>query len=331
LALLVHGIAVAVLATIVPPRPRASLHTPAEIDISAIPELPATAALPTPQPNAAPAGTPQAMLAGHKVPGPATMAGHGAGTNANQDVRGPQLAAPDGTEAANRATVDADAGGAPLSLEAMGLAGPNRHLLGPTNDAPPPSARETAQARVTQAMLQPLVERDGALGLGPEGPFLAAMSRSVYGSHLPLRGEATVEVDFGPGGAVRSAYVVSSDASRDEWEELVAQARARAAAPEGTPTRGQRVRIRVTTDKLLPSGRHAGVAVDVFGLPLKRGEGPKSTKVSVLGPPKVVMIDGGIPLPVLALPLAEVDADLADLGAAPKRVVHTQVISRQVQ
>jgi len=220
---------------------------------------------------------------------------------------------------------------ATLSLEAMGMGGPNRFLRGDANTDEVATDRERAEARVTHAMLQPLAERDGALGLGPEGPFLAAMQSSVYGSHLPLRGQATIDLEFESSGGLRTATVVSSDAAGDEWAEVLAQARARTARREGARGRGQRVRIAVTTDKLMPSGRHPGVAVDVLGVPLKQGEGPKSTKVSVLGPPKVVMLDAGvIALPMLVVPVAELNADPADLGAAPRRVVHTRVVSRQV-
>jgi hypothetical protein len=220
---------------------------------------------------------------------------------------------------------------ATLSLEAMGMGGRNRFLGGNANTDEVATDRERAEARVTHAMLQPLAERDGALGLGPEGPFLAAMQSSVYGSHLPLRGQATIDLEFESGGGLRTATLVSSDAAADDWAEVLAQARAQTARREGSRGRGQRVRIAVSTDKLIPSGRHPGVAVDVLGVPLKQGEGPKSTKVSVLGPPKVVMVDaGGVALPMLVVPLAELDADPADLGAAPRRVVHTRVISRQV-
>lgn len=220
---------------------------------------------------------------------------------------------------------------ATLSLEAMGMGGPNRFLRGNANTDEVATDRERAEARVTHAMLQPLAERDGALGLGPEGPFLSAMQSSVYGSHLPLRGQATIDLEFESGGGLRTATVVSSDAAADDWAEVLAQARAQTTRREGSRGRGQRVRIAVSTDKLMPSGRHPGVAVDVLGVPLKEGEGPKSTKLSVLGRPKVVMLDAGvIALPMLVVPLAELNADPADLGAAPRRVVHTRVVSRQV-
>jgi hypothetical protein len=46
---------------------------------------------------------------------------------------------------------------------------------------------------------------------------------------------------------------------------------------------GVTFRIRVTSHVQLPSGADPGLAIDVLGVPVKRGAGPRSTRLSILG------------------------------------------------
>lgn len=80
-----------------------------------------------------------------------------------------------------------------------------------------------------------------------------------------------------------------------------------------------------------------GFAVDFAGIPLKKGEGKKSARLSILPLPKAHKVhvptpDGSYDLPWITAPIPGVAlaADPADLGATPRRMVHAHVVSTTV-
>jgi hypothetical protein len=91
----------------------------------------------------------------------------------------------------------------------------------------------------------------------------------------------------------------------------------------------------------LPSGADPGIEVNVLGIPLKRGAGKRSNRLSILEPIfKLEMIDvpdpggsgGTIKLPSLTATIVPFSGfgDLSDLGASPRRLVHAHVVDQDV-
>ena len=96
------------------------------------------------------------------------------------------------------------------------------------------------------------------------------------------------------------------------------------------------MRIEVTSREEMPSGRDPGVEVRMLHIPIKRGRGPRSTRVDLLDVAPKVVIDE-MPETAAAPPtwpmahievvkLFALDGDLVDLGATPRRVVHARVL-----
>jgi hypothetical protein len=84
----------------------------------------------------------------------------------------------------------------------------------------------------------------------------------------------------------------------------------------------------------MPSGHDPGVDVSLLGLPLQKGEGKQSTKVEVLPLPKITTVDLAkdvpIPIPMISVDALAVHGDPADIGAKPRRVVHTRLLDAKV-
>jgi hypothetical protein len=137
---------------------------------------------------------------------------------------------------------------------------------------------------------------------------------------------------------VLSVTLLSSDGGHAGWSDA---AKAALAKLQGTklrlPSTAKRaeVTIEVTSDWKLPSGHDPGVDVDVFHLPVKKGEGKKSTRVSLLDPiPKITTVDLApglnIPVPQVEVTIVRVEGDPADIGAKPRRIVHTRLVESKV-
>jgi hypothetical protein len=95
------------------------------------------------------------------------------------------------------------------------------------------------------------------------------------------------------------------------------------------------MRIEIVSDWKMPSGHDPGTDVSVLGVPVAKGEGKKSTKIDLLDPiPKITMVelapDVKVPVPQINLTIVAVQGDPADLGAKPRRVVHTRLLDSKV-
>lgn len=87
----------------------------------------------------------------------------------------------------------------------------------------------------------------------------------------------------------------------------------------------------------MPSGHHAGADVSLFDIPLKRGDGPKATRIDIVPLlPKIVRVpvdqDGNvaIPLPMINFTILGVAGDPADIGAKVQRVVHSRLVGSHI-
>lgn len=224
--------------------------------------------------------------------------------------------------------------GAPTNL-GLGAAGQNPFL--PKSEAAVTLA-ETKRS-VDRAMKDPGREREMSLGLGPEGPVLTALEEATSRSTAPVRGKAIFVATADQNG-VFSIELHDAIGSRAGWDDarniaLAALKGKKLRLPPGA-TRAV-MRIEVKSDWKLPSGHDPNPEVTVFHIPVKKGETKESAKVTILDPiPKVRMVDvqldrnTTIAVPAVQLDIFHTNMDPTDIGAKPRRVVHSHVVETQV-
>ncbi|MCA9511989.1 MAG: hypothetical protein KC560_14860, partial [Myxococcales bacterium] len=223
----------------------------------------------------------------------------------------------------------------------IGIGGPNRFLSAAARGEAEPTATERANAAAQRALRAPAEARDAELGLGADGPVLRALADAPTREATSVDGAAVFIAIAGADGKVTSLSFVSGTGNETAWRATAKRALGelegkRLRMPVGA--RGVSLELAVSSAWKLPSGNDPGLAVDAFGgIPLKKGEGKKSPRISLLDPlPRIVNVpltpDGKttIPVPVLQLRVFETTADPTDVGAKPRRVVHARLVRTHV-
>jgi len=184
--------------------------------------------------------------------------------------------------------------------------------------AGPPTAAESK--RRADAVLRGTGQaRDRELGLGPEGPVLHALGDATMASFAPVKGRAVFRAVTDGTGMIVGIEVLSCDGGRDGWVNAAELARE---ALKGKKLRlpsaatHAEMRIEIVSEMKMPSGHDPGVDVSVLGLPITKGDGPQSTQVRILDPLSLSFLAG--------------TADPSDIGAKPRRVVHTRILETKV-
>jgi hypothetical protein len=217
-----------------------------------------------------------------------------------------------------------------LSLQQLGVGGENPFLGSP---ADLPTERQKQNQRLRQSLRGELARRDQARGLGPEGPAVSAVTEIVMASATAPNTTALLRVRTDPTGRVTFVEVLEADRDDDEWQRIAERLqRALANRKLRVPARSNGVsfQLRVTSRVQLPSGADPGLAIDLFGIPVKKGEGDRSARLSVLSPMIVqVPIPGadGATMPALTVALIGGAGDLADIGAVARRLVSAYLVS----
>jgi hypothetical protein len=183
-------------------------------------------------------------------------------------------------------------------------------------------------------------ERDRSLGLGPEGPVLTALSDATSQSIAPVRGRAIFVATTNAAGEVESLELLDAEGGRPGWADA---RRLAVAALVGkklrVPSSAKRVqmKIEVVSAWKLPSGQDPGTDVTLFHIPIAKGEGKDSGKVSILDPIPKVRIDYlevgpgvKIPVPSIQLEIFGATTDPSNLGAKPRRIIHTHLVDSTV-
>jgi hypothetical protein len=221
---------------------------------------------------------------------------------------------------AGDAAVTAPGAGAPgLSLAQLGVGSGNPFYA----PSAPVDARAEKAARVKRkldrALAQGLMNQDTARGRGAGSPVLRSLEASVYASSAPLNGQASFVFVIDGDGKLISSTVGEASGDREAWGRVARQTAQSLAQRKLSVPKGKSVRLTVAVSSHLelPSGADPGVAVDVLGLPLKRGGGPRSTKVDLLNPRS--------PLAPLSLM-----GDPSDIGQNARRMVHAHVVSEEL-
>jgi hypothetical protein len=358
LSVLLHVLAGALL-WILPPRTGAiAPHAPApdertiDLDIGSLEEA-------APEATARAAGSPEAQEETAEAPRHAASASGSGATEARplagavamesrqttQDTpeSHPAPATEQRAPDARGETGDGPAAGGSIQItvqrpEDIGLGGRNPFL--PKSEA----AVEQAESKraVDHALRDPARERDKELGLGPEGPVLTALAEGTARSLAPVKGRAVFVATTNSEGEVVSLDVASDEGGRAGWLDAarIAIASLRGKKLRLPPKTSRAVmRIEVTSAWKLPSGQDPGTDVTLFHIPLSKGEGKDSAKVSILDPVPKFHVDyieiggpGGakIPLVSVQIDLFHTNVDPTNIGASARRVVHTHVIDSQL-
>lgn len=240
-------------------------------------------------------------------------------------------AAAEGADLAGPVEGSGDALGEPAAATAPSAAPPGLSLaqLGVGDANPffrpgdPAAARAEKAARVKRrldrALAQGLMNQDTASGRGAGSPVLRVLEAAVYASTAPLNGNASFVFVINSEGKIVSSVLGEASGDREQWVRVARKAAQALAQKTLSVPKGKSVRltVAVTSHLEMPSGADPGVAVDVLGLPVKRGEGPRSAKVDLLNPLKPMA-----PLSILG--------DPADIGAKARRMVHARVVGEEL-
>jgi hypothetical protein len=224
-------------------------------------------------------------------------------------------AALDEAPASPSASVSASA--PPLSLAALGVDGNNPFL-----DRGDPAAARAAKAarvkrRLDRALAQGLNDKDVELGRGAGGPVLRAFEAATYASTAPLNGSASFVLVIDSEGKLVSSVLGNASGDREAWARVARQTAQALAQRKLQVPRGKSVQlaIEVTSHLELPSGADPGPELSAQGIPLKKGGGPRSTKLDIS---------------IFPFPAATVYGDPADIGARARRMVRAHVVSEEL-
>jgi hypothetical protein len=225
-----------------------------------------------------------------------------------------------------------------LSMEQLGI-GRLGAVPREASDMLRDSERRLAQSRKLERSLQQGAADDAIqIGLGPTGPFLSELEQLVQSSEISSNGWATIHARLLDGGVVEMELLGSSS-DRERWSKLLATATQHLAKKQLAPPKGSRgldLELRVESRVQMPSGADPGMAVRLFGLPLKKGEGKKSSKLEILSSlPRYEEDEGPTPSgerknPRIVIDVGQLVFDPADIGAKRRRMVQARVTRQTV-
>jgi hypothetical protein len=227
-----------------------------------------------------------------------------------------------------------------VSLAQLGIEGPNRFVESPSGSS---WTIHDAEDGVRRSIAESLLKHDRNVGLGSEGPAIAAIEEIVVASTAAVNGRAVLSVVANALGVI--THVACVDGDHAHWDAIAADLtkalgnKRLRGAPGG---HGVSMQIEVTSREELPSGRDPGLEIRAFHIPIKKGRGPQSARMDILDvDPKIVIDDteeegtgpsaqaSPVKFPKAHIQLVKVfglDFDPVDIGATPRRVVHARVL-----
>jgi len=155
-----------------------------------------------------------------------------------------------------------------------------------------------------------------------------------------MNGHALFSVDVDASGKLTGIRVLEVSEQFAAWKAIAKRAATALVRRKMKPPSGGRpvrMTIEVVARNQMPSGADPGFAVDLAGIPLKKGEGKNSARLGILPLPKAQKVHvptptGSYDLPWVTAPIPglALAADPADIGATARRMVHAHVVSTTV-
>jgi hypothetical protein len=315
-SLLLHALLLSFAAT----RPERGLGGPAsvlptELEVDVVP-LPVVVEDTPPTDTTQPSSEPAPVAAGAKR-GDAAAASSSDEPASSSDEPLPS----DGDGEASPAPPAESATAPRLGLAQLGLTGPNQFWDRSASEPQrkPGKRRVNVKRRLDHALAQGQQDEKTALGLGAGSPVMRSLEAAVYGSTAPLNGSALFTFIIDSDGKLVTSSLGDVSSDRDKWERVARQA-AQALAQRTLPVpkgRSVRLTVAVSSHLELPSGADPGLEVRALGIPLKKGDGPRSTRIDVLNP-----LNPAAPLSLMG--------DPADLAGKARRMVRSHVVSEEL-
>jgi len=223
-----------------------------------------------------------------------------------------------------------------LSLDALGVGPRNNPFLAPSGRRPSPQRRLADQ--IDHVLSDGLAKHDQQLGLGPEGPAVAAVLDLVMQSTSAPNTNALLVLRTDGSGETVHVELAEASGQTEAWNAIAAGLlkalhRKKLRVPAGSS--GVTMQLRVESREQLPSGADPGLAIDLFGQEVKAGAGDRSTRLELLTP-KIVLeqyqvsaSDPHAKIPVVGFQftLVGVLGDPVDIGSVARRVVHAHLVS----
>lgn len=330
----------------VPPIPVTTPDDPVWLELLTLDELlaaanPPAATTPTPLPSSpAPSRGPSSDA---MAPGALAVKGreHSSETRDLDDgsSREPSAFAPSVSVPASPGgePVGPEGSGPRLSLRELGIGAGNNPFFGP--DASAPSRGQVLNQRLRHSLRSGLASHDQKMGLGPEGPAVAAVKSIVLASATTPNTSALLRLRTDADGRTVLVEVVEAANESDGWRRIAeelerALAGKRLRVVPGTG--GVSMTLRVASRVQLPSGADPGLAVELFGQTIKEGGGDRSAKLKILTPEISVQEvelpnSGGVKIPVVSASLTLIGAagDLVDIGAVAQRIVTAYLVEME--
>ncbi len=273
-----------------------------------------------------------------------TTAGTGQGV-VGQVAEVPEVAADLGAAASESGANGAGSGGSlgHLTPHQLGLDGDHALAFALSRQEEPKNDASAANDRLRQSMQQGHVDYDRELGLGVPAPLVLALESAARDLAIPTNSTALFSANFDGSGALLGFELLQSDHASPQWNKLeqrVQQMLNGRKLSIAKNTRGVDLKLKLIARSTLPSGADPGTEVNLLGVPVKKGQGKRSSKVSILDPtPKLLEFEIGVgddtqrvkvPVPGLVLNALSLGGDPSDIGAPVRHMIRVQIVDEKI-
>lgn len=249
-----------------------------------------------------------------------------------------ELTSPRGTEDGSGAPArEAVTQRQPLSLDQLGVGKTNPLGRLPATRQNPPRHRARRERTVADAeaalqsnIAESITRLDQYRGLGPEGPVLAGLVKLARNEPTPVNSHARFEFATDSEGRLTRVTLLQTSSDARPWRRI--------AAAILEQLRGQKLRladtgrgviftVKVEVRAALPSGADPGFGVNVLGIPLKKGDGPRSAHLDILNLNPMALSD-----PTLGTfgAIVLLRGDVVDIAAPTSKQTHAHIESIRI-
>lgn len=206
-----------------------------------------------------------------------------------------------------------------------------------------PNRTAVASENLRRSLRQDQADNDRPLGLNVPAPLILALESAARELAIPTNAVAVFTANIDGTGHLLGLEFNHSNHASPQWAKLserVEQALSGRKLSIAKNTKGVDLKLRLVARVTLPSGADPGLGVSVLGLPVKKGQGKRSPKITILDPTPQMLemeIPGAsgeekikIPIPGLVFNVLSIAGDPADIGAPARQMVRVEIIDEKV-